>query len=203
MNEPATDSATDPAKNFSGTPVPPAAAAGTRERARAGTENTSLSRRVPGEFFLVFIPVKSLRERARSLLANPRSCEIFSYLFWGAATTLVSLAVYGIATRLVGLDVVPATVVSWILSVLFAFVTNKFWVFDSRSVAPLTVLRELVSFVSARLTSGGMEVFMMWFFVDILGVNDWLMKIVANIVVIIANYIFSVVFVFRKGKERK
>ncbi len=113
-------------------------------------------------------------------------------------TTLVSFAAYGIATRVLCLGVVSATIVSWIVAVLFAFVTNKLWVFGSKSLAPLLVLRELVAFVASRLTSGGIELFMMWLFADVFGVNDWLMKLVANVVVIIANYVFSKIFVFRK-----
>ncbi|MGN0860995.1 MAG: GtrA family protein [Candidatus Spyradosoma sp.] len=121
-----------------------------------------------------------------------------SYVFWGGMTTLVSFAAYGIATRVLCLGVVSATIVSWIVAVLFAFVTNKLWVFGSKSLAPLLVLRELVAFVASRLTSGGIELFMMWLFADVFGVNDWLMKLVANVVVIIANYVFSKIFVFRK-----
>lgn len=106
------------------------------------------------------------------------------------------------ATRGLGVPVVPASVIAWIFAVLFAFWTNKLWVFGSKSFAVLLVLRELVSFVAARLTSGGIEIFMMWFFVDVLGANDWLIKGVAGVVVIVANYVFSLFFVFKKRDFR-
>ena len=141
---------------------------------------------------------RSASDLARKIFADKKFRELASYIFWGAATTFVSFLTYGIATRALGMSVVPATVVSWVFAVLFAFVTNKLWVFGSKSLAPALVLRELVAFVTSRLTSGGIEIFMMWFFVDVLGVNDWLMKVVAGIVVIVANYVFSKIFVFRK-----
>ncbi len=143
-------------------------------------------------------PPHCISELARKFFADKKFRELASYIFWGAATTFVSFLVYGIATRALGMGVVPATAVSWILAVLFAFVTNKLWVFDSKSLAPALVLRELAAFVASRLTSCGIEIFMMWFFVDVLGANDWLMKVIATIVVIIANYILSKIFVFRK-----
>lgn len=142
--------------------------------------------------------LQSPKDLPRKLFADRRFRELASYVFWGGMTTLVSFAAYGIATRALGIGVVPATVASWIVAVLFAFVTNKLWVFASKSLAPLLVLRELVAFVASRLASGGIELFLMWFFADVLGVNDWLMKLVANVVAIVANYVFSKIFVFRK-----
>ncbi len=96
------------------------------------------------------------------------------------------------------MKVVPASVLAWIVAVLFAFFTNKLWVFGSKSLALVLVLRELTAFVVARLASGAIEIFMMWFFVDCLGGNDWFWKIASGIVVIVANYIFSLCFVFKK-----
>jgi len=136
--------------------------------------------------------------RTKSLAKNRRLRQIASYIFWGAATTFVNFFVYAIATRVLGIAVVPASVLAWIVAILFAFFTNKIWVFGSKSLAIFLVLRELVAFIAARLTSGGIEIFMMWFFVDILGANDWLIKIAAGVFVVAANYVFSVVFIFKK-----
>ncbi|MCD8298715.1 MAG: GtrA family protein [Opitutae bacterium] len=139
-----------------------------------------------------------LTEFAREILRSEKFREIASYVFWGGATTLVNIVTYAIATRLVGVSVIPATIIAWCVAVSFAFVTNKFWVFGSKSLAAKTVAREFVAFVSARLTSGGIELLMMWLFVDVLGVNDLAMKIISNVVVIVLNYVFSLFFVFKK-----
>lgn len=86
---------------------------------------------------------------------------------------------------------------------LFAFFTNKLWVFGSKSLAPVLVLRELAAFVTARLASGGIELMMMWLCVEVLNGNDLFWKVAANVVVIVLNYVFSLLFVFGKTKEGK
>lgn len=135
---------------------------------------------------------------ARRFPSPEKLRELAAYIFWGCATTFVNFVAYALATRILGMNVVPASALAWIVAVLFAFFTNKLWVFGSKSLAFVLVLRELAAFVVARLASGAIEIFMMWFFVDCLGGNDWFWKIASGIVVIVANYIFSLCFVFKK-----
>lgn len=137
-------------------------------------------------------------EKCRAFLLNRKTVEIGDYLFWGAMTTLVSFVSYGIATRACGFSVETATVISWTLSVTFAFFTNKLWVFGSKQMSVPVIFKEFFNFVGSRLTSGLMELAIMWLFVEILGYNDWLVKIVASFFVVITNYLFSVFFIFKK-----
>ena len=87
------------------------------------------------------------------------------------------------------------------MSVLFAFVTNKIWVFDSRSREGKVLLFEISSFFAARLLSLGIDMAVLWLGTSVLHINDGIVKIVANVIVIIVNYIASKLFIFRKKKQ--
>lgn len=123
--------------------------------------------------------------------------ELVTYLFAGVATTLVNYIVYFIATRLLGLDILLGTWVAWGVAVAFGYVVNKAFVFHTPwdSVA---VLREAGSFFAMRLVSLGMETVLMYVTVELLHLNDLVMKLIVNIVVIIVNYVFSKMVVFKK-----
>ena len=94
-----------------------------------------------------------------------------------------------------------AVIISWIVGCLFAYVTNRKIVFKSESK---NILKEMASFITARLITLGMEMLIMFVFVTALGLNSdiWVLiwGIVAQIVVIVANYIFSKLFIFKKEK---
>lgn len=127
--------------------------------------------------------------------------ELISYVFFGGLTTLVNIVCYWLLATPLGWGTVPSTVVAWVLSVAFAYVTNKLFVFDSKSWALAVVGREAVSFFGCRAFSGALDVFFMWLFVDVLHMNDLLIKILSNIVVIVLNYVFSKLFIFKHKKE--
>ena len=124
--------------------------------------------------------------------------DIISYLFLGACTTLVNLIVYYACAHPFHLSTAVSTVAAWILSVLFAFITNKLWVFESKSWKRDVVIRESASFFLCRLATGIMDLVIMLITVDILGWNDLLMKIVSNVLVVIINYVASKLLIFRK-----
>lgn len=92
-----------------------------------------------------------------------------------------------------------AVVISWIAAVVFAYITNRIFVFKSKSKK---ILKEITSFFGARLLTLGLEMLIMWFFVTFLKLNSdlWVLiwTMVAQILVIIFNYIFSKLFVFKK-----
>lgn len=130
--------------------------------------------------------------------------ELVSYLFAGVATTLVNYVVYYIATRPFGF-LFPAamltmigTVIAWVVAVVFGYVVNKVFVFHTHCKTTAELVREFVSFITMRLVSFGMELVLMFLTVDILGLNDLAMKLIINIVVIILNYVFSKLFIFKK-----
>ena len=124
--------------------------------------------------------------------------ELVSYLFVGVATTLVNYVVYYIATRLLSMGVMPGTWTAWVVAVAFGYVANKAFVFHTHCDSVLSLLREAGSFFAMRLVSLGMETVLMYLTVTVLGLNDLVMKLIVNIVVIILNYVFSKLFIFKK-----
>ena len=132
----------------------------------------------------------------RKLLTRYR--EIIVYLIFGVLTTVVNYVSYYIFTRPMGMGVTLATVWAWGLAVLFAFVTNKIWVFRSRSSGAAALARELSAFVACRLFSGVLDVALMWLLVEKFGWPDMIVKIGNNVFVTLLNYIFSKLWIFRK-----
>jgi len=122
-----------------------------------------------------------------------RSYEVLSYLFFGGCTTLVNIVTFWLL-RLLKLGVYTSNTIAWVLSVLFAFITNRLFVFQSKG----KILKEIVSFFGFRLLSLLFDMGIMYLFIDVFKWNDIVSKIIANIFVIIINYVFSKVFIFKK-----
>lgn len=125
--------------------------------------------------------------------------EIISYLIFGVLTTLVNWIVYGIMLR-IGADYRVSTAGAWVLSVLFAFVVNKLFVFQSYDLRLSFVIKELGSFVSCRAVSGVMELVFMIVMVSWLQMDEYVSKFVVSVIVMIVNYVFSKLFIFKKSE---
>ena len=119
--------------------------------------------------------------------------EVLSYLFFGGCTTLINIITFWVL-RLLKIGIYASNVVAWIVSVLFAFITNKLFVFESKGNA----LKEGISFFIFRLLSLVFDMGIMYLLVDVFNWNDLLSKVLANIFVIIINYVFSKIFIFKK-----
>ena len=136
--------------------------------------------------------------------------EIISYLFWGGMTTVVSWGSYAgfsvILNRFLSddLSIAIANILSWICAVVFAFITNKIWVFHSRSWEYRVWWPELVKFVLARLATGVLEMaavplaYKIGLDFTVLGIKGMGAKIIISIIVVILNYIFSKFLVFKE-----
>lgn len=125
--------------------------------------------------------------------------EVVSYLIFGVLTTFVNWIIYGVMVE-TGADYRISTAAAWVVSVLFAFVVNKLFVFQSYSLKPVFVIRELVSFVSCRVLSFVMELVFMIVMVSRLHIGEYVSKLLVSVFVIIANYVFSKLFIFKKNK---
>jgi putative flippase GtrA len=128
--------------------------------------------------------------------------EITRYLYFGVCTTVVNWITYYSLTRFAGQGYLFSTIVAWVLAVLFAFFTNKFWVFKSLDYSMNTVCRELTIFIIARLFSGGVDLAIMWLGLEVLHIYDLWVKVAAGLVVVMLNYILSKRIIFRKGGVR-
>ena len=129
--------------------------------------------------------------------------EVISYLFFGGLTTVVNYAAYLLAAPFFTTTTIP-TAIAWVLAVIFAYVTNRIFVFHSQARGAKALLREILTFFGARILSGIADVGFMWIFADHLGFNDKLMKLASNVFVVIFNYVASKLIIFRKnGKDEK
>lgn len=126
--------------------------------------------------------------------------DIIPYLFFGVCTTVVNVVVYWIAAHPLGCDVMTSTIVAWILAVLFAYLTNRKWVFKSEAKGIKAIIKEMVAFFACRLATGIVDWVCMFVFVDLLGLNDIIIKFVANIIVIVLNYVASKLVIFKKKR---
>ena len=124
--------------------------------------------------------------------------EIINYLIFGGLTTLVSILIYALFAKIFLINYLISNVLSWIIAVMFAFITNKLFVFESKSKDKKIVFKEITNFFFFRIVSLIIEMIIMYVFVDLLSIDDLITKIIAQIIVILANYIFSKVFVFKK-----
>ena len=128
--------------------------------------------------------------------------EIINYLIIGILTTIVSLASYYLLTFTIlnpnnAFELQLANIISWILSVLFAYITNRKYVFSSTNK---NFKKELSKFISSRFTTLLIDMGLMALLVTILNFNDKLVKLIVQIIVIVLNYIFSKLFVFKEQK---
>ncbi len=123
------------------------------------------------------------------------------YVFFGGCTTVINVAAYAGCTRLLHLETVPSNIAAWVVAVTWAYVTNKIWVFESRSWDMRELLREIISFVVCRVATGALDLAVMYVTVDVLRWPDILMKLVANGLVIVLNFIFSKLVIFRKRES--
>jgi putative flippase GtrA len=114
---------------------------------------------------------------------------------------MVNLFIYYICVRVINLSTFYSTAIAWVFAVVFAFITNKIWVFESKSWMRKIVLKELLAFFLCRIVTGVLDVVIMVISVDIFLLNDVMMKAISNILVILLNYVASKMMIFRKGKD--
>ena len=129
--------------------------------------------------------------------------ETVAYLFFGVLTTLVDWLSYWYM-RQGGMDYRLATALSWAAAVLFAFVTNKLFVFASLDLHPKKIWSEFVPFVICRAATGAFTMIAMIVLVDGLGIHqDFICKIVVSAISLVLNYLFSKLFIFKSEKNRE
>lgn len=124
--------------------------------------------------------------------------DIVSYLFFGVLTTVVNYLVYFPCYNTLGLSAVISNAIAWAVAVAFAYLTNKPFVFRSNDWSAKTVIPELTKFLGCRIGSGAAETVILYFAVDLLGMNGNVWKLLTNVLVVILNYIGSKLLVFRK-----
>ena len=129
--------------------------------------------------------------------------EQIMYIIFGVLTTIVNYVVYLALTKMMNVDYMISTVISQIVAMIFAYITNKIYVFEAKNDSFKGLIKEMVSFFSVRIVSLFLDMGFMKLFVDIMHLNDAIMKLVSNVLIIVANYIFSKLFIFKKNKKEE
>ena len=135
-------------------------------------------------------------DRIRNLIRKHR--DVLVYLFFGGLTTLVNFLVYFPLYNWLSFSATLSNVIAWAVAVIFAYLTNKPFVFKSRDWSPGTMLGELWKFVSCRFGSGALETAVLFLTVDQLGWSGTWMKLLTGVFVVVFNYFCSKLLIFRK-----
>lgn len=127
--------------------------------------------------------------------------SVILYILFGGLTTLVNIVVY-FACSCLKFSTAESTLTAWIISVLFAYITNRKYVFGSKSQGVKSVFKEISNFFLSRFATGLLDLAVMLLFVDILNFNGMLIKVISNIVVIILNYVLGKFLVFKPSHKQ-
>ena len=123
--------------------------------------------------------------------------EIIMYGIFGVLTTLINLLIFYVLDRL-GVNVYLNNSIAWIISVLFAFITNKLYVFNSKDTSYKIIAKEGIAFFLARIFSYFVDMFTIFMIFQVMGINKMIAKIISNVIVIIINYLLSKIIIFKK-----
>ena len=133
--------------------------------------------------------------------------EVISYLFWGGVAFVLSMVLFWIFNSKLGMGEVTANTIDWIIVVIFAFFTNKLFVFRSKAGSLSGLGKEFVSFIAARLFTLLLEDAIIWLGCKKMGfdseIGSLVVKLIGQFVVIVANYVLSKLWIFRKPKDKK
>ena len=120
--------------------------------------------------------------------------ELILYVVFGVLTTVVNFVTYFIFARLFGLNYLISNILAWFFAVLFAYITNRIWVFESKSS---NILKEVLLFYGGRIFSGVVDNGLMYIFIELLGIGDFTAKVIIQVIVVVLNYVFSKLIVFK------
>lgn len=124
-------------------------------------------------------------------IQNKTMREGIAYLIFGVLTTLVDYVISNALFYAAHMSSVLSQTIGWVAAVLFAFVTNKWWVFNSHTLVPSEVWKEFVSFVLCRVATFLFNLAAIFVMVDILDMEFFICKLLISVVVVILNYVFS------------
>ena len=127
--------------------------------------------------------------------------HVLLYLVFGGLSTLINIGVYALCYRYFGYGNVISNIIAWLLTMLFVFVTNKNWVFGSKSMDRKVLIYEIATFYGCRLATGLLDLSIMYISVDLFSLNALIMKVLSNIIVIVLNFVASKLVIFKKHKE--
>lgn len=125
--------------------------------------------------------------------------EVVNYLIFGFLSFVVSMVTYYLS-RLV-FDYVVSNIISWVIAVLFAYTTNKLFVFESKTNDMKALVKEFIKFIGGRVFTLILETLILYLMVDLMHINDLIVKMIAQVVVILTNYVLSKLIIFKNQKK--
>ena len=120
--------------------------------------------------------------------------ELISYTIFGVLTSVINIVVYLLLTDVCQINYIISNIIAWALSVLFAYVTNRIWVFESKND---NIVKEIFLFFSGRFFTVVIDTALMVLFIDVLSLGNTFSKIAVAVIVIILNYVISKIVVFK------
>ncbi|MBD5137032.1 MAG: GtrA family protein [Lachnospiraceae bacterium] len=123
--------------------------------------------------------------------------EMLLYLFFGFLSFMMSISTYALFNKVFNINELLANIFSWIITVMFAFFTNRIWVFDSPTKSMAEFVKQMSSFYWGRIVTLVIEEIILFVFITLLGMGSMLIKVIAQVVVIVLNYVISKLFVFK------
>ncbi len=143
--------------------------------------------------------------------------ELITYGIFGVATTVVNFVTFRLSGLILGEDLyLLSNIIAWVISVIFAYITNKLWVFESKSLSFEVVMKEVLSFFAARGFSFIVEEVGLFLLVDVAKMSEYsfkalsfelsgqmIAKVILAVIVVVLNYFFSKMVIFKKDKQNK
>jgi putative flippase GtrA len=127
--------------------------------------------------------------------------EILMYILFGILTTIINIAVYAFFVEIINVNYKISTTIAWLVSLLFAYITNKIYVFHSKQTNLLSILKEMISFIFFRMATYFLDIGSMIVMIELFHFNEHMAKIASNILIVISNYLVSKFFVFKPNKN--
>ncbi len=127
--------------------------------------------------------------------------ELWNYLIFGGLAFIVNYVAYAICVQIFSLHHQVGNIISWVVAVIFVYWTNRNFVFKSEVTDKKGVIREVITFLGARIATLVLEIIVLWLMVDIMSMNDMIAKLIGQFIVIVTNYGFSKLVIFRKKPE--
>ena len=124
--------------------------------------------------------------------------EVLMYLFFGGIAFFLNIGLYALFNGLWGINELIANVICWMICVLFQFFTNRTWVFEGKTEGFSDFIKQMASFFGGRLFTLAVEEVIIAIFISWLGFNSMAVKLVAQFIVIVLNYVISKLYVFKK-----
>ena len=141
-----------------------------------------------------------MREKCKQLFERHK--EVILYIVFGVLSTIVSYITLWIPYKLFGVHELISNIISWVCAVSFSYATNAKWVFDAQPKNAKEAIRQIGAFAAGRIATLGVDELIMFVFATWLGFNVLVVKLAAQVVVVILNYIISKLFVFKTEKAR-